>query len=246
MERAGRECSAEVLGRLDKIVSEAGVQTDYGRGKLLDTLQYTFSRDIPDLEMPNENWDWHFERGRHVLQREYNQILKRQEEGLFYECDKIWGFEQPLYEPARPGEQAKRMAQMLLEPFRRSEEEFFKSIGDEARHKERYASQKAVKSALANFDLCMRSKVKELRVSGSQNPCVEKTFEAIDEAGHTLKAAVAVDGGVRKFGICHTEDTKEHVCYSSEEEPDKQYDYVKKMFQSWGYKMGEVESESCL
>jgi len=156
---AAEECSKNVLKRLNEIIAEAGVKTDYGRGALLDMLSYTFSR-LP-REFLNEDWDTHQKRG--VLKREYNEMLKRLEEWVMYDVDRMWGFEEPLLEELpKPGEEAKRLALKLLAPFLREREEFFKEIGDETRYRERYASQRAVKSALINFDLCMKAKVKEL------------------------------------------------------------------------------------
>ena len=165
---AGEECSAAILKALGDIVEKAGVETDYGRGEVLDTLNYTFSRDIPDLELPNEDWDWHAKTGR--LRREYSHIMDRVKEGLIYECDRIWGFEEPLREaiPPRPEaesaeEKAKRIAMALLEPFARAKEEFFRRIGDEARYREREACRRAVAIALTRFDACMKERVPELR-----------------------------------------------------------------------------------
>lgn len=83
-------------------------------------------------------------------------------------------------------------------------------------------------------------------MSRFHNPCVERSFEATDEAGHKMRAVVAVDKGERVFSVCHTEDGAEHVCYTDREKPDDQYRFVKQMFQAWGFKMQEVEGESCL
>lgn len=78
------------------------------------------------------------------------------------------------------------------------------------------------------------------------NPCFEKSFEAVDEANHPIRAAVVVDEGMRKFIVCHSRDGKDHMCYISGDNPEDQYKYVKKMFESWGYKVKEVIGTSCL
>lgn len=80
------------------------------------------------------------------------------------------------------------------------------------------------------------------------SPCIERSFEAVDEAGHTIIAAIGIDEGVRKVQICHIEDKdgKEHVCYVSDDDPEEKYDFVKKLFEGWGYSIKIVEGESCL
>jgi len=84
-----------------------------------------------------------------------------------------------------------------------------------------------------------------LEATLASNPCIEKSFEAVDEAGHKIRAVIGIDDGVRAFSICHTEDSKEHVCYTSVEKPEDQYQFVKKMFESWGYGLKEVDVDRC-
>jgi len=49
--------------------------------------------------------------------------MKRVEEGLMYDIDHAWGFEEPLLEELpKPGEEAKRLALKLLAPYLKQRE----------------------------------------------------------------------------------------------------------------------------
>lgn len=161
---AGERCSNLVLGQLKDIVESTGVSTDYGKKEVLEELTYWFSRSIPDLELMNEDWDWHYKNKR--LKREYLNMMRRVEDGLEYECDRIFGFERPLLkkEEAKTEEERKaiELAHALLEPFIKAEEEFFSKMGYARRKAERDACRRAVKSALVSFGLCMLKDLKDI------------------------------------------------------------------------------------
>ncbi|MEM2385880.1 MAG: hypothetical protein QXO67_02750 [Candidatus Bathyarchaeia archaeon] len=175
MVRAAEECCREVREKLQRFV--AGVQTSYGRGELLKLLQYTFERDIPELQVPNVDWDSTLKWGKYgttpvprsvglrAVREEYEHMMRMVEEDLMLDVDRIWGLEEPGYR-AEAVEPAEILAEELLKPFYREREEFFKSLGLEACIRDWRESKEAVKAALSAFDMCMKRKVPELRGYG--------------------------------------------------------------------------------
>jgi len=165
-----------VRKRLPELITEAGVQTDYGKGKLAEMLQYTFERDIPDLHIPNINWDGILKWGKYgttpvprsvglrAVREEYENMLRLVQEGLMYDVDAAWGIEEPGRHGPPAEDPAEILAERLLEVFYRERDAFFRTLGLEKCIKEWRASKEAVKAALSVFNLCMRRKVPELRL----------------------------------------------------------------------------------
>jgi len=170
-----------VREKLPRLIEAAGVQTDYGKGKLAEILQYTFERDIPDLQIPNIDWDGALRWGKYgttpvprsvglrAVREEYEDMLRLVQEGLMYDVDAIWGLEEPGVRPEAV-EPAEILAEELLKPFYRERNEFFKTLGLERCIKEWRASKEAVKAALSAFDMCMKRKVPELRWGSHSSP----------------------------------------------------------------------------
>ena len=176
METAGQECGSAIFQSLTDIITKTGMETPYGSNEAFKNLGHTFERDLPELEIPNEDWNGNLRYGHHtfaqgpvseaegkrVVKEEFAKILRRVKEGDDYECDRIWGREgpEPLPRGASLGE---RLGEKLFEPFRQSQEEFLNQFPAELRERENFRCKRAVESALTQFDLCVKSKVPELR-----------------------------------------------------------------------------------
>jgi len=123
------------------------------------------SREL-DLQMENTDWP---RMTRDQQSRELERILKVARDSGEYWCDKSWGYEErPAKIEAEPGkEDAAFIAERLMEPLHRERLAFFGMMKDEYRKGQQTACKGAVSNTLVNFDLCMRSKVREL---GLQEP----------------------------------------------------------------------------
>lgn len=172
MNRASEECLARITPIFSTIAKKNGVVEGYPMKECLEILGWIV--DNLNLELPNEDWDNDLKYGTHTfyegpvseeegqkhVKRQFLQILKRTQESAFYDCDKAFGFEEP---PAKPRTEAEKIGELLLEPFTLERKQFFQSIPEEERNIQRNACKKAVLTLMADYDICIRSRISELR-----------------------------------------------------------------------------------
>lgn len=115
--RAVRECSEELLQLRAKDYVK-GFKTSIGNREIQSVIDYTLKRDVPQLEF-EEDWNFIYQRGgMSAVISKIKKILARILEDLRYECDRMFGVEEPLtISPAELNKMPPVMADFVEQVF---------------------------------------------------------------------------------------------------------------------------------
>lgn len=167
MEDAGWECATNVISQIPLIIDEAGVKSEYGKRELHKILVHEFHENIPNILIPNTNWDTLLKQGGwYKVRKEYEKMINDEREWVKDMVNEVWGLgaARPEHEDVPKSireEKVKEFVDRLTSIFDEPRKKFIASLGDQA-YRDWRASHLAVDKAFLIFDRCMKRKIPKL------------------------------------------------------------------------------------
>ncbi|MEM1950434.1 MAG: hypothetical protein QXI43_00160 [Candidatus Nitrosocaldus sp.] len=167
MEYTGWECATNVISQIPLIIDEAGVKSEYGKRELHKILVYEFHENIPNILIPNTDWDTLLKQGGwYKVRKEYEKMIDDERRWTKDMVNEVWYVTPPSasYEEVPKTikeEKVKEFVDRLTSIFDEPRKKFIASLGDQA-YRDWRASHLAVDKAFLIFDRCMKRKIPKL------------------------------------------------------------------------------------